>query len=61
MIDHMEETQKFLRKIRRIKIQEPKPGQFVERCHFSKPGWGIWEGNGCTCIPAKAPADGTKA
>ena len=51
----MEETQRFLRQIRRRKIQEPGPGQRVDRCHFSKTGWGIWEGNGCTCIPAKAP------
>lgn len=54
----MEETQRFLRRIRRIKIQEPKPGQHVDRCHFSKTGWGIWnDGGGCTCVPAKAPQE----
>ena len=36
-------------------IQEPKPGQYVDRCHFSKTGWGIWEGNRCTCVPVKEP------
>lgn len=57
------ETAKFLRRIQREKIVTPGPGQFVDRCHYSKTGWGIWNEakNGrpshCICKPAKAPLD----
>jgi hypothetical protein len=56
------EAEKFWRQMKRRKIQAPSPDQKIDRCHFSKTGWGIWDCRedgslwGCTCIPAKRPA-----
>lgn len=45
-------------RLKREKIQTPGPGQYVDRCHFSKTGWAIWNADGaCTCKPAKAPTN----
>jgi hypothetical protein len=50
------ETDAFLRKIKREKIREPGPDQYVDQCHYSKTGWAIWDkGGACTCKPAKRP------
>lgn len=55
------ETDAFLRRIRREKIVVPGPGQYVDRCQYSKTGWGVWNEakdghcSHCTCKPAKAP------
>ena len=58
------EAEAFWRRMKRRKIQQPSPNQFVDRCHYSKTGWGIWEREefadgsvrtGCTCAPAKRP------
>lgn len=50
------DTQAWLRRIRREKIVTPGPGQYVDRCHYSKTGWAVWNRDGaCTCKPAKAP------
>ena len=55
-MDVMAETEKLLRRLKREKIREPGPGQHVDRCHYSKTGWGIWNvGGGCTCKPARRP------
>lgn len=51
----MAETQAFLRRIAREKIVAPGPGQHVDRCHYSKTGWAVWENGACTCKPTKAP------
>lgn len=51
-----QETDQWLRQIRRIKIAQPRPDQYVDRCHYSKTGWGIWNAKGgCTCQPARRP------
>src|SRR3990167_8219328 len=51
-----DDTARFLRQIKRAKIRDPCPGQYVDRCQYSKTGWAIWDGDGaCTCQPAKAP------
>lgn len=51
-----QETARWIRSIRRTKIQTPRPDQYVDHCHFSKTGWAIWNANGgCTCVPAKRP------
>jgi hypothetical protein len=56
MTDVERETAAFLRRIRRKKIREPGPNQYVDQCHYSKTGWAIWnKEGGCTCEPAKAP------
>jgi hypothetical protein len=42
--------------MQRVKIREPRPDQYVEKCHFSKTGWAIWNKDGvCTCVPANKP------
>ena len=49
-------VRRVLREIKRAKISEPGPDQYVGPCHWSKTGWGIWnKDGGCTCKPAKAP------
>jgi len=49
---------RFRRKIMREPICEPGPDQYVDECHYSKTGWGIWNRTGgCTCKPAKPPKE----
>lgn len=51
-----ESVEAFLRRIRREKIVAPVGDQYVDRCHYSKTGWAVWEKDGaCTCKPAKKP------
>jgi hypothetical protein len=56
----IKDTQRMIRQIRREPIIEPGPGQYVDRCDFSKTGWAVWNADGgCTCKPARArPATG---
>lgn len=52
----LETVDAFVRQIKRRKIEVPGSGQYVDRCHYSKTGWAIWNADGaCTCRPAKAP------
>jgi hypothetical protein len=54
-----EEIDKWLRKAKRQKIQEPvtEMGQYVDECGWSKTGYAIWNKNGgCTCVPARKSA-----
>lgn len=54
--DAAEWSKKMDRKIKRAKLREPGPDQYVDECHWSKTGWAIWNKDGsCTCQPAKAP------
>lgn len=51
-----EEHERWLRRIRREKITEPGPDQYVDQCHYSKTGWAVWNKDGsCTCKPARKP------
>jgi hypothetical protein len=52
----MDDIERITRRLKRMKIQQPGPGEYVDQCHWSKTGWAIWRiGGSCSCIPAKAP------
>lgn len=47
-----------IRDIARAKIVKPGPGEYVDRCWYSKTGWAVHKGPGhCTCNPARAPKE----
>jgi len=52
-------TRRVIREIRRAKIGQPGPNQYVGPCQWSRTGWAIWNKGGvCTCRPAEAPRHG---
>ena len=46
------------REVRTAPILEPGPGEYVDRCHWSRTGWAIHKSPGhCTCNPSNPPND----
>ncbi len=55
-MDIAADTAAWVRRLKRAPIVTPGPDQYVDRCHYSKTGWAVWDKDGaCTCKPAKAP------